>query len=108
MPRPVSRARTASAKRQSDPRGLSQLFRGELDWIVMKAMEKDRNRRYETASGLAADVRRYLDDEPVAAGPPSAWYRLSKAARRHRVALVTTIMSTVVLNLPGSLGRSSS
>jgi hypothetical protein len=56
-----------SAKCKSDPRRLAQLCRGELDWIVMKALEKDRNRRYETASALAADVQRYLHDEPVQA-----------------------------------------
>ena len=81
-------ATTVSANRQSDPRCLSQSMRGELDWIVMKALEKNRNRRYETASGLAADVRRYLDDEPVEAGPPSAWYRFRKFARRNRAALM--------------------
>ena len=53
-------------------------MRGELDWIVMKALEKDRNRRYETANGFAADVQRYLADEPVEACPPSAWYRLAQ------------------------------
>jgi serine/threonine protein kinase len=67
---------TVSANRESDPRALSQLFRGELDWIVMKALEKDRNCRYETGSALAADVQRYLNDEPVgrtarATGSPS-------------------------------------
>src|SRR6266704_4339622 len=75
---------TVSANRKSDPRRLSQLFRGELDWIVMKAREKDRNRRYETASTLAADVQRYLDDEPVQACPPTALYRFRKLARRNR------------------------
>jgi WD40 repeat protein/serine/threonine protein kinase len=82
-------AATVSASRGSDPRGLSDLLRGELDWIVMKALEKDRNRRYETASALAADVQRYLSDEPVHACPPSAWYRFRKLARRNRRALVT-------------------
>ena len=62
-------------------------MRGELDWIVMKALEKDRNRRYETANGLAADLRRYLDDEPVEACPPSARYKLSKFLRRYRLPL---------------------
>src|SRR5207244_1668933 len=75
---------TVSANRKSDPRRLRQLFRGELDWIVMKALEKDRNRRYETVSALAADVQRYLCDEPVQACPPSASYRLRKFARRNR------------------------
>ena len=62
-------------------------MRGELDWIVMKCLEKDRTRRYETASGLARDVERYLRDEPVEACPPSAGYRLRKFARKHRTAL---------------------
>jgi WD40 repeat protein/serine/threonine protein kinase len=88
-----------SAKRGSDARRLGKLVRGELDWIVMKALEKDRNRRYETASGLAADVYRYLSDEPVEACPPSAWYRLSKVARRHRVALVTLALVAAALVL---------
>src|SRR5215472_4134676 len=81
-----------SARRQSDPRRLTQLCRGELDWIVMKALEKDRNRRYETASAFAADVQRYLADEPVQACPPSAWYRIRKFARRNKRALATTIV----------------
>jgi WD40 repeat protein/serine/threonine protein kinase len=95
-PRPSTRistlgqaAITLSTQRQSDPRQLSRLIRGELDWIVMKALEKDRNRRYETASAFAADVERYLHDEPVHACPPSAWYRFCKLARRNRRALVT-------------------
>src|SRR5438128_1988668 len=85
-------ASTVSANRQSDPKRLSHLFRGELDWIVMKALEKDRNRRYETASALAADVQRYLHDEPVHACPPSTWYRFRKFARRNKAALVTAMM----------------
>src|SRR5262245_25111388 len=71
-------AATVSANRGSDPRALCRLVRGELDWIVMKALEKDRNRRYETASAFAADIQRYLADEPVLACPPSASYRLRK------------------------------
>ena len=82
-------ATTVSANRKSDSASLGKLMRGELDWIVMKALEKNRNRRYETASGLAADIQRYLVDEPVQACPPSAWYRISKAARRNRAALMT-------------------
>jgi tetratricopeptide (TPR) repeat protein len=72
-------------------------MRGELDWIVMKCLEKDRTRRYETASGLAADVRRYLDDEPVQACPPSAWYRFGKFARRNRAALTTAALVGLAL-----------
>jgi serine/threonine protein kinase/tetratricopeptide (TPR) repeat protein len=80
-------ATTVSTQRKSDPKRLSQLFRGELDWIVMKALEKDRTRRYETANGLAMDVKRYLHDEPVLACPPSAGYRLRKFARKYRALL---------------------
>ncbi len=72
-------------------------MRGELDWIVMKALEKDRDRRYETANGLAADLRRYLDDEAVQACPPTAAYRLSKFARKYRVALATACAFIAVL-----------
>jgi serine/threonine protein kinase/tetratricopeptide (TPR) repeat protein len=74
-----------SAQRKTEPRKLPKLVRGDLDWIVMKALEKDRARRYDTADGLARDVRRYLADEPVLAGPPSVVYRLRKLARRHRL-----------------------
>src|SRR5262249_7815856 len=79
----------------TDPKRLRQLFRGELDWIVMKALEKDRNRRYETASAFAADVQRYLHDEPVQACPPSAWYRFRKLARRNKAALGTALVLTL-------------
>jgi eukaryotic-like serine/threonine-protein kinase len=75
---------TVSANRVSDLKRLSQLVRGELDWIVMKALEKDRNRRYETAGAFADDIRRYLRDEPVLACPPSLAYRVRKFVRRHR------------------------
>ncbi len=78
---------TISGKRQMDPRKLSQSLRGEVDWIVMKSLEKDRNRRYETASAFAADVQRYLADEAVQACPPSAIYRFRKFLRRHKFAL---------------------
>src|SRR4029453_12052525 len=78
-----------SAQRHTEPAKLAKLVRGELDWIVMKTLEKDRNRRYETANGLAMDVQRYLHDETVPACPPSAAYRLRKFARRNRVAITT-------------------
>jgi serine/threonine protein kinase/WD40 repeat protein len=90
-------ASTVSANRRSDPQRLSQLYQGELDWIVMKALEKDRNRRYETASALAADVQRYLNKEPVSACPPSTWYRVRKVVQRHRSAVVA--VSFIVLSL---------
>jgi tetratricopeptide (TPR) repeat protein len=88
---------TLAANRGTEPARLTRLVRGELDWIVMKALEKDRNRRYETANGLAMDLRRYLADEPVQAGPPSAGYRFRKFARRHRAALSTTALVAVLL-----------
>ena len=75
---------TASAERSTDPGKLKQLLRGELDWIVMKAMEKDRTRRYETASTLVAEVTRYLNGDPVEACPPSTTYRFRKFARRYK------------------------
>ncbi len=73
-----------AANRGTEPKKLTKLVRGELDWIVMRALEKDRNQRYETASALAADVQRYLNDEPVLAGPPSVAYRVRKFARRNK------------------------
>ena len=76
-----------AVNRGLEPKKLSGLVRGELDWIVMKSLEKDRNRRYETANGLAADVMRYLADEAVLACPPSAGYRLRKFARRNKASL---------------------
>jgi len=90
-------ATTISANRRTDAARLSQSFRGELDWIVMKALEKDRNRRYETAAAFAADVQRYLKDEPVQACPPTAWYRLRKFARRNKAAFVTGSVATAAL-----------
>src|SRR5207245_1761533 len=75
---------TVSAKRKMEPAKLSALVKGELDWIVMRCLEKDRNRRYETANSLAQDIQRYLHDEPVQAGPPSAGYRLRKFVKRNR------------------------
>jgi serine/threonine protein kinase/tetratricopeptide (TPR) repeat protein len=76
-----------SAQRHMEPAQLTKLVRGELDWIVMKALEKNRNRRYETANGLGRDLQRYLADEPVEACPPSAGYRLRKLARKYRAPL---------------------
>src|SRR5437016_2703087 len=86
-----------SAQRHMEPAKLAKLVRGELDWIVMKALEKDRNRRYESASALAADVQRYLNDEAVQACPTSAGYPLRKFVRRHRVALATAAVVAVAL-----------
>ncbi len=88
---------TVSDSRKIEPRKLSQQLRGELDWIVMKALEKDRSRRYESASAFAADVQRYLNDDPVLACPPSASYRFRKSARRNKAALTTTALVAVAL-----------
>jgi WD40 repeat protein/serine/threonine protein kinase len=97
-PKPSTRLSTSgvalaaiSAQRQTEPAKLTRLVRGELDWIVMKALEKDRNRRYESANSLARDVERYLHDEPVEACPPTAGYRLRKFARKHMAGLATAV-----------------
>jgi serine/threonine protein kinase/WD40 repeat protein len=92
-PRPSNRLSTSQELpqvadlRRTEPSKLSKLVRGELDWIVMKALEKDRTRRYETANGFAADVQRYLSGEPVQAVPPSVGYRLAKAYRKNKPAV---------------------
>jgi eukaryotic-like serine/threonine-protein kinase len=104
-PRPSTRlgtlseeeARTTAEQRRMEPGKLSRLLRGELDWIVMKALEKDRGRRYETVNGLAMDVERYLSGEWVVARPTSAGYRLLKWVRRHRAAAATTAFIAVTL-----------
>jgi WD40 repeat protein len=97
-------ADTVSANRQSDPKKLGRLMRGELDWIVLKALEKDRTRRYETASGFAADIQRYLHDQPVQACPPSRWYRFRKFAHRNKGLLATaSVLIVAVLVALGSL-----
>ena len=90
-------AGTISATRGTDLPGLRRLCRGELDWIVMRCLEKDRNRRYETASALAADVQRYLRDEPVQACPPSSWYRFGKFARRNKGLLASAAGAALAL-----------
>jgi serine/threonine protein kinase len=98
-----------AAARKTEPGKLSRLMRGELDWVVMKCLEKDRSRRYDTASGLAKDVERYLKYEPVEARPPSAWYRLRKAARRNRTALAVTgvVAAALVLGTAATLLQAS-
>ncbi len=91
-----------AANRHTEPKALSTLVRGELDWIAMKALEKDRSRRYETANALAADIEHYLADEPVVACPPSAGYRFRKFVRRNKGHLAATAIIGVIL-LVGSL-----
>jgi len=88
-------------QRQSDPGKLSRFIRGDLDWIVMKCLEKDRRRRYETANGVAMDVQRHLNNEPVVACPPSAAYRLQKLVRRNKlaVAAVGGVAAALLLGL---------
>jgi serine/threonine protein kinase/tetratricopeptide (TPR) repeat protein len=88
---------TVSARRKADPRRLGPSLRGELDWVVMKALEKDRRRRYDTANDFATDVMRYLTDRPVHAHPPSAWYRFGKFARRNRPGLTTAVLVAAAL-----------
>jgi serine/threonine protein kinase/predicted Zn-dependent protease len=91
-------AATAAADGVDEAWRLSQVLRGELDWIVMKALEKDRSRRYESVSAFAADILRYLYDEPVLACPASRWYRFRKLARRHKTGLaLATVAGVVVL-----------
>ena len=91
------RLASIAASRCTEPSRLTRLVRGELDWIVMKALEKERTRRYETSNGLARDVQRYLDGDAVEAGPPSASYRFRKFARKHRAALVTATAFALLL-----------
>jgi eukaryotic-like serine/threonine-protein kinase len=95
---------TLAANRGTEPAKLTRLLRGELDWIVMKALEKDRGRRYETANGLAMDLQRYLADEPVLAGPPSAAYRLRKFVRRNKgpVLAVSLLLAVLTAGIVGT------
>ena len=86
-----------ATNRHSEPARLSKEVRGELDWVVMKALEKDRNRRYDTANGLAADIQRHLNDEPLEACPPSAAYRFRKFAKRNRTKLVAGALVATAL-----------
>jgi serine/threonine protein kinase/tetratricopeptide (TPR) repeat protein len=88
---------TLATNRGTEPAKLTRVVRGELDWIVMKALEKDRNRRYETADALAADVQCYLNDEPVLACPPSVGYRLRKFVRRNTGAVLAGAAITLLL-----------
>jgi hypothetical protein len=92
-------------RRRAEPPRLIALIRGDLDWIVMKALEKERARRYETANGLAMDIRRHLDNEPVIARPPSRAYRLQKLVRRNKVVFVAA--ATVSAALIAGLGTST-
>jgi len=90
--------------RKAEPPGLIHLVRGDLDWIVMKALERDRTRRYETANGLAMDIQRHLGNEPVLARPPSMAYNFQKAFRRHKLGFAagTAIAAALVLGVIGT------
>jgi serine/threonine protein kinase/tetratricopeptide (TPR) repeat protein len=88
---------SVAANRQMEPLKLCRFLRGDLDWIVMKALAKERDRRYETASALARDIERFLKHEPVLAGPPGAWYRLKKLVRRRRGPLLAASLVAVAL-----------
>jgi tetratricopeptide (TPR) repeat protein len=102
-PKPSTRLSTTdelpsiAANRGTEPARLSRLVKGELDWVVMKALEKDRNRRYETADGFAADLQRYLAGEAVLAVPPSAGYRLRKFVGRNRGPVIATALVALAL-----------
>src|SRR5262249_52384711 len=104
-PKPSTRLSTTeelpaiAAKRGLEPKKLSGLVRGDLDSIVMKALEKDRGGGYERANGLAPASQRYLADEPVLAGPPGAGYRLRKFARRNKRAVATAALVGIILLL---------
>src|SRR5262249_20690506 len=111
-PKPSTRLSTVeglpriAASRDSEPKKLSGLVRGELDWIVMKALDKDRDRRYGTANSLAADIERYLSNETVEACPPSASYRFRKFANRHKlgVAAGVAVSAAVLVGIAGTTG----
>jgi serine/threonine protein kinase/tetratricopeptide (TPR) repeat protein len=111
-PRPSARLSSSNAlariaaHRHVEPAKLSRLVRGELDWIVMKALEKDRSRRYETATGMARDIQRYLKDEPVEACPPSAAYRLRKFLQRHRGSVAVAVTVFLLGTAAGALSMS--
>jgi WD40 repeat protein/serine/threonine protein kinase len=92
---------TTARRQQCEAARLAGVLRGDLDWIVLKALEKDRTRRYETASGLASDVQRFLDNEPILARPPSTWYRCRKLVRRNTLAfgITSAFAAALVLGL---------
>ena len=92
-----------AANRNIEPARLTRLVQGELDWVALKALEKDRARRYETANALARDVQRYLADEVVEARPPSAGYRLRKFVRRHKIQVIAASLVLLAL-LAGIIG----
>ena len=111
-PRPSTRLRTieshpnAKTGRTVEQRRLSGLVKGDLDWIVMKAMDKERSRRYETVNGLAFDIQRHLDGEPIVAAPPSTRYRVKKFVQRNRTAVAFALLVPTLL-MVGIIGTST-
>src|SRR6185436_19004336 len=111
-PRPSARLSSidtlpsVAANRGTEPARLSKLMKGELDWVLLKALEKDRTRRYETANALSRDIQRYLADEVVEARPPSAGYRLKKLVRRHRgqVLAASLVLFALLAGMAGTTG----
>ncbi len=93
----MAEATALTRTRRTQIPALAEAIRGDLDWIVMKCLEKDRTRRYETANGLATDLQRYLDDEPVLARPPSTTYRIRKFVRRNKAAVVAGVAIAAAL-----------
>ncbi len=93
-----------AALRQTEPKRLMAMLRGELDWVVMKCLEKHRDRRYETANALSRDIQRYLADEPVEARPPSAGYRFTKFLRRHKGPMIAAslVLLTLIVGMVGT------
>jgi eukaryotic-like serine/threonine-protein kinase len=109
VPRPSVRLRSLEEslpsiahERGATPDSLRSQLKGDLDWIVLKAMEKDRTRRYDTVSGLAMDIMRHLDHEPILARPPSPFYRMGKFVRRHRAGVVAASVAVVALLAGGA------
>ena len=88
---------TAAKRRSTDAPKLVHQLKGDLDWIIMKCLEKDRTRRYDTATGLAIDLKRYLSNEPVLARPPSTAYRIQKAVRRHKLGFAAAATVSLAL-----------
>ncbi len=113
-PRPSARLRTVSEasaiiarKRRCDTRSLTRALRGDLDWIILKCLEKDRTRRYETAGALVADIERYLNHQPVQAGPPGLIYRTRKWVKRHRKRLAVAAVLIAALSIAAERERAA-
>src|SRR5437899_3065533 len=96
---------TTAQRRSAEPSKLLHQLKGDLDWIIMKCLEKDRARRYETANGLAADLKRHMSDEPVVACPPSAGYRLRKFVRRNKALVLAAgcVLLTLGVGIIGTM-----